>query len=137
MAHNFSDQCKKIIEGKYNVPSEYTNIIKNEMNWYNEVHLIRSNMNHFLIGDYDIKKTKYGEWVFKYQNINLSFRTSQTGLEDIERDIKKDVNDLYLILFQTLKKIFLTYLKKAGPNSKGHFLKYTKDGMCIHELSFK
>lgn len=137
MAHNFSDQCKKIIEGKYNVPSEYINIVKNEMDWYDEIHLIRSNMNHFLIGDYDIQKTKEGEWIFKYENINLSSRTPQIEKSYMIRDILKDVEDLHLFLFLTLKKIFLIYLKEIGSDSKAYILKYTEEGICYHELSFK
>lgn len=136
MAHNFSEQCNKIIEGKYKVPSEYIDFVKNDMNWYKDVHLIRSNMNHFLIGDYDINKTEKGEWIFKYQNVNLSSRVPHTDISYIERNILKDIEEFYLFLFQTLKKIFLVYLRKTDPNSKGHFLKYTEDGICIHELSF-
>ncbi|AKB21874.1 hypothetical protein [Methanosarcina sp. WH1] len=136
MAHSFSDQCKKIIDGKYDIPPEYIKIIENEMDWYRDVHLIRSNMNHFLIGDYEIKKTDNGEWIFKYENVNLSSRMSHTEISYIERNILNDVEEFYMFLFQFLKKIFLVYLKQTGPKSKGHFLKYTEDGICIHELSF-
>jgi hypothetical protein len=136
MAHSFFDQRKKIIEGKYPVPSEYLDIIRDEMDWYEDVHLIRSNMNHFLIGDYDIEKTENGRWIFKYQNTNLSHRALLGNKQYIERNIVEDIKSFKTSLFSVLKKIFNVYLKKVGTDKKAHILKYTADGINIHELSF-
>ena len=137
MKHSFYDQYKKIIQGNYLIPDEYRDIIKNDMDWYQDVNLIRSNMNHFLIGEYDIEKTENGEWIFKYQNINLSSREPHIDTSQfIERDILEDIDLFYKSLFHVLEKIFLVYLNKTGMETKAHFLKYTADGINIHEMSF-
>jgi hypothetical protein len=93
-------------------------------------------MNHFLIGDYDIEKTENGTWIFKYQNTNLSQRALLGNKQYIEINIVEDIESFKTSLFLVLKKIFKVYLNKMGSSKKAHILKYTADGINIHELSF-
>ncbi|WP_164999258.1 hypothetical protein [Methanohalophilus profundi] len=94
MSQNFTEQCKKNKENKYSIPERYRNIIKWDLEWYQEVHLIRSNMNHFLIGDYDVKRTEKGQWIFKYENINKSKRGPHVDkTHSIERNMLEDIEE--------------------------------------------
>jgi hypothetical protein len=137
MKSGFNSQCKKIRSGAYPIPDEYRDIIINDMVWYWDVHLIRSNMNHFLIGDYNIKKTEGGEWIFMYENLNKSPREFHSDDKKfINRNIIEDIDNFDKYLFLVLQKIFLVYLHKAGTTNKAHILKYTKDGCNIHEMNF-
>ncbi len=85
--------------------------VKEEMGWYEEVHRIRSNTNHYMVGINIFGRTEDGGWVPRYMNFNISDRASPIEDFKIERNILNDTDFFYVSTIKTLNQISEIYLK--------------------------
>ena len=116
-SHKFSKQIDKIKKGNLKFHPEYDKIIKEEMDWYDEVHRIRSNTNHFMVGMNVFGQSDNEEFIPQYMNYNLSKRTSDTDFK-MERDISKDAENFYNSALKILNKISEVYIEKMEKDQK-------------------
>lgn len=112
---NFSRQKKQIQNGKLKLHPFYDDIIKNKIGWYEEVHTIRSNANHFLAGVRVFGRDESGEPVLEYMNYNLSENHVTNNDFKIKRDLVSDVIYFYkntLELLDDISKIYIELMDK-------------------------
>ena len=132
----FTDQMKQIKSEKLKFHPEYDKLIKEEMNWYLQVHRVRSNANHFLTGTNVFGRSGEGEPVLEYLNYNLSDRNDHSiDPFKIEYDILSTVDSFYNATISTLNKIADIYLEKMDKDKKCHITFIVDGYLEIRELS--
>ena len=99
VSHKFSNQMNginNIEEGKVYLHPQYDKLIKEKMEWYQEVHQIRSNTTHFMVGMNVFEQSDNEEWIPQYMNFSISNRLPDFDFT-IKRNILKDA-DFFIIL---------------------------------------
>lgn len=74
---HFSNQMTAIKKGNLNFYPDYDKLIKNEMDWYKQVHQIRSNVNHYMVGLNVFGRADDEEWIPQYMNFAMIDRLSE------------------------------------------------------------
>lgn len=133
--HDFSGQMKQIKKGNLTFHPEYDRLIKEEMDWYEEVHRIRSNTNHYLVGTNVFGRAENGEWIPQYMNFNISDRFPNKDLK-IERNILKDTVFFYDSTIKILNKISEAYIERMDKEKPCLVPFVGKDEIEFRELSF-
>ena len=109
--HSFSDQMKRIKDGKLQFHQDYDKLMNEEMDWYIEVHRIRSNTNHYMVGMNVFGRTEDEEWVPQYMNFDISDRSPTKDFK-IERNILADTEFFYDSTLKILNKIAEVYIER-------------------------
>lgn len=133
--HGFSDQMKKINKGELKFHPDYDKLIKEEMDWYMEVHQIRSNTNHYMVGMNVFGRADDGEWIPQYMNFNISGRFSDNDFK-IERNILRDTeffNNSTIKILNQISGIYIERMEKEKPCAVPFF---EKDGIEFREISY-
>jgi len=133
--HGFSDQMNKIKEGKLKFHPDYDKLIKEEMDWYMEVHRIRSNTNHYMVGMNVFGRTEDGEWIPQYLNFNISKRLSNKDFK-IERNILKDTEFFYDSTIKILNQISEIYIERMDKENPCAVPIIGEDGIEFREISY-
>ena len=133
--HRFSDQMKKINTGKLEFHPNYDKLIKEKMDWYMEVHQIRSNTNHYLVGLNVFDRSDDGEWIPLYMNFNISDRFSDNGFK-IERNIIMDIEMFYNCTIKILNQISDIYIERMEKEKLCVVPFFEKNGIEFREISF-
>lgn len=107
----FSKQMTAINKGNLNFHPDYDELIKEEMDWYMEVHQIRSNTNHFMVGMNVFGRADDGEWIPEYMNFHMSERLPGYDFI-IKRNILRDTDFFIILLFKSLIKYLRYILRK-------------------------
>lgn len=133
--HGFSDQTKKINKEQLKFHPDYDKLIKEKMNWYTEVHQIRSNTNHYMVGMNVFGRADNGEWIPQYMNFNISGRFSDADFK-IERNILKDAEFFYNSTIKILNQISDIYIKRMEKEKTCVVPFFEKDGIEFREISY-
>lgn len=128
----FENQRDKIIDGKLSLDLEYDNIIKNGLNWYNELCAIRHTFIHFIAGMCVIDRKE--EIVLKYLTYNLSYIELNEEVKII-RNIIEDIESFYNKTMTFLNDISTIYLKNLDPRIMSHINILNDDYLEIREIS--
>jgi len=128
----FENQRNKIIEGKLSLHSEYDNIIRNDLNWYNELCAIRHTFIHFIAGTCIINRKE--EIVLKYLTYNLSNIELKEEVKII-RNIIEDIELFYNETMTFLNDISTIYLKNLDPRIISSINTLNGDYLEIWEIS--
>ncbi|WP_410509752.1 hypothetical protein RSJ42_05910 [Methanosarcina hadiensis] len=128
----FENQRNKIIKGKLSLHPEYDNIIKNDLNWYNELCAIRHTFIHFIAGMCVIDRKE--EIVLKYLTYNLSYIELNEEVKII-RNIIEDIESFYNKTITFLNDISTIYLKNLDPRIMSHINILNDDYLEIREIS--
>ncbi|MDD4532036.1 MAG: hypothetical protein PHW22_01165 [Bacilli bacterium] len=132
LIQSFQGQRKKIIEGKLSLHPDYDNIIKNDLDWYNELSAIRHTFIHFIAGMCVIDRKE--EIVLKYLTFNLSV-IELNKEEKIIRNIIEDIESFYNKTMTFLNDISTIYLKNINPRSMHYDYVLKDDYLEIMEIS--
>jgi len=127
----FENQRNKIIEGKLSLHPDYDNIIKNDLDWYNELSSIRHTFIHFIAGTCIINRKE--EIVLEYLTYNLSNIELNEEVKII-RNIIKDVESFYNKTMTFLNDISVIYLKNLDPSTISYFYDLKDDYLEIKEI---
>ena len=133
--HRFSDQMKKIKEGKLKFHPDYDKLIKEEMDWYMEVHQIRSNTNHYMVGMNVFGRADDGEWIPQYMNFSISDRLSDNDFK-IERNILRDTEFFYNSTIKILNQISEIYIERMDKEKPCVVTIIEEDGIEFREISY-
>ncbi|MDY6932080.1 MAG: hypothetical protein SVJ22_09235 [Halobacteriota archaeon] len=133
--HGFSDQMKKIKEGILEFHPDYDKLIKEEMDWYMEVHRIRSNTNHYMVGMNVFGRTEDEEWIPQYMNFNISERFSDNDFK-IERNILSDTEFFYNSTIKTLNQISEIYIERMDEEKPCAVTFIGTDEIEFREISY-
>ncbi len=133
--HGFSDQMKKINKGKLKFHPDYDKLIKEEMDWYIEVHQIRSNTNHYMVGMNVFGRADDGEWIPQYMNFNISDRFSDSDFK-IKRNILRDTEFFYNSTIKILNQISEIYIERMEKEKTCAVPFFEKDGIEFREISY-
>lgn len=133
--HGFSDQMKNINKGKLKFHPDYDKLIKEEMDWYMEVHQIRSNTNHYMVGMNVFGRADNGEWIPQYMNFNISDRSSDNDFK-IERNILRDTEFFYNSTIKILNQISEIYIERMDKEKPCVVIIVEKDGIEFREISY-
>lgn len=133
--HGFSGQMKKINTGKLKFHPDYDKLIKEEMDWYIEVHQIRSNTNHYMVGMNVFGQADDGEWIPRYVNFNISDRFSGNDFE-IKRNILRDTEFFYNSTIKILNQISEIYIEEMEKEKTCAVPFSEKDGIEFREISY-
>jgi hypothetical protein len=133
--HGFSDQTKKINKEQLKFHPDYDKLIKEKMNWYTEVHQIRSNTNHYMVGMNVFGRADNGEWIPQYMNFNISGRFSDADFK-IERNILKDAEFFYNSTIKILNQISDIYIERMEKEKTCVVPFFEKDGIEFREISY-
>ncbi len=132
---NFFDQMKDIKVGNLKFHPSYDTLIKDNMEWYEEVHRIRSNANHYLVGINVFGLAEDGEWIPQYMNFNISDRFPNKNLK-IERNILKDTDFFYGSTIKILNQISEIYIERMDKDKPCSVLLFGKDGIEFRQISY-
>lgn len=131
----FSKQMTAINKGNLNFHPDYDELIKEEMDWYMEVHQIRSNTNHFMVGMNVFGRADDGEWIPEYMNFHMSKRLP--GYEFIiKRNILRDTDFFYNSTIEIINKISEVYIEKMEKDKTCAVTFIEKDGIEFREMSY-
>ena len=133
--HGFSDQMKKINKGKLKFHPDYDKLIKEEMDWYMEVHQIRSNTNHYMVGMNVFGRANDGGWIPQYMNFKISDRFSDNDFK-IERNILRDTEFFYNSTIKILNQISEIYIERMEKEKTCAVPFFEKDGIEFREISY-
>lgn len=131
----FSEQMKAIKKGNLNFYPDYDKLIEDEMDWYMEVHQIRSNTNHFMVGMNIFERADDGEWIPQYMNFNMSNRLPDFDFI-IKRDILRDTEFFYNSTIKILNQISEMYIERMGKDKTCAVTFIQKDGIEFREISY-
>jgi hypothetical protein len=131
----FSKQMKAIKKGNLNFYPDYDKLIKEEMDWYMEVHQMRSNANHFMVGMNVFGRADDGEWIPQYMNFNISDRLSDNDFK-IERNILRDTEFFYNSTIKILNQISEIYIERIEKDKACAVPFFEKDGIEFREISY-
>ncbi|NPE28188.1 hypothetical protein HNV12_09500 [Methanococcoides sp. SA1] len=124
----FSKQIKKIKSGDLSFSPEYDKLIREEMEWFNDVSRIRDNANHFLTGLVVFDRTDDGKPIPKYLNYNISERKKHESDDPkIEMNISNSVAIFFENTIKFLDKISSIYIERMDKDVPCH-ITYFKDG---------
>jgi hypothetical protein len=132
LVRGFEDQRKKIIEGKLSLHPEYDNIIKNDLNWYDELCAIRHTFIHFIVGMCVVDRKE--EIVLKYLTYNLSNIELKEEVKII-RNIIEDVESFYNKTITFLNDVSVIYLNKIDKRTISYICILNDDYLEIREIS--
>ncbi len=132
----FSRQKKQIRSGKLKLHPFYDEIIKNKIGWYEEVHTIRSNANHFLAGFRVFGRDESGEPVLEYINYNLSESHVTNNEFKIKRNIVNDVIYFYRNTLEFLDEISQIYIELMDKDVQCAITFPYDDRIEFREISF-
>jgi hypothetical protein len=133
--HGFSDQMKEINKGKLKFHPDYDKLIKEEMDWYMEVHQIRSNTNHYMVGMDVFGRANDGGWIPQYMNFKISARFSDNDFK-IERNILRDTEFFYNSTIKILNQISEIYIERMDKEKPCVVTIIEKDGIEFREISY-
>ena len=133
--HMFSDQMKKINNGELEFHPDYDKLIKEEMDWYKEVHQIRSNTNHYMTGMNVFGQADDGELIPQYVNFNISGRFSDNNFKN-KRNILRDTEFFYNSTIKILNQISEIYIERMEKEKTCAVSFFEKDGIEFREISY-
>jgi hypothetical protein len=114
--NKFSDQVKQIKKGNLKLHPDYDKLIKEKIEWYDKVNLIRNNANHFLAGFVVFGRSEEGKTIPEYLNYNLSEREKHSCEElEIKTNILESTDSFYtsiLIFLNCVAKIYIEKMDK-------------------------
>lgn len=131
----FSDQMKKIKQGKLKFHPRYDILIKDKMSWYEEVHRIRSNINHYMVGMNIFGRTNDGKWIPQYMNFSISERSSNKDFK-IERNILEDTVFFYDSTVKILNQISEIYIERMDKDHPCIITFFGEDEIEFREVSY-
>lgn len=131
---HFSDQVKKIKNRNLKFHPSYDKLIEEEMDWYDEVHRIRSTTNHFVVGMIIFGRTDEGGWIPQYMNFDIPHTADEYF--KIERNILKDTDFFYESTIKTLNQISGIYIERIDKEKPCAVTFIGKDEIEFRELSF-
>ena len=134
-SQGFCKQMKTIKKGNLNFHPDYDKLIKEEMDWYKEVHRMRSNANHFMVGMNVFGRADDGEWIPQYMNFNISDRLSDNDFK-IERNILRDAEFFYNSTIKILNQISEIYIEIMDKDKTCAVSFFEKDGIEFREISY-
>jgi hypothetical protein len=131
----FSKQMKAIKKGKLNFYPDYDKLIKKEMDWYMEVHQIRSNANHFMVGTNVFGEADDGELISEYMNFDMINSLSDNDFK-INRNILRDTELFYDSTIKILNQISEIYIERMEKDKTCIVQFIEKDGIEFREISY-
>lgn len=131
----FSKQMSTIKKDNLNFHPDYDKIIKEEMDWYDEVHQIRSNANHFMVGMNVFGRSNDGEWIPQYMNFNISDRSHDYDFI-IKRNILGDTDFFYNSTIKLLNQMSEIYIERMEKDKACAVTLVENDGIEFREISY-
>ena len=138
VSHKFSNQMNginNIEEGKVYLHPQYDKLIKEKMEWYQEVHQIRSNTTHFMVGMNVFEQSDNEEWIPQYMNFSISNRLPDFDFT-IKRNILKDADFFYNSTIEILNQISEIYIERMEKDKTCAVTFIEKDGIEFREISY-
>lgn len=135
-SHRFSGQKKQIENGKLKFHPLYDDIIKNKIDWYEKVHIIRSTANHCLTGFRVFGRNENGDPVSEYINYNMLGSHGDDNDFKIHRNIVDDVIYFYEKTLEFLNNISRIYIGLMDKDVQCAITVYHGDRIEFRTISF-
>ena len=117
LCRGFENQKNKIVCGNLSLNPKYDTIIKETINWYEELSSIRHTFIHFIVGICVSGKDEENKTRLVYLTYNLSNVKSDDKKAKIVRNIIEDVEFFYQKTMNFLNDISTIYLEKIDPKT--------------------